>query len=227
MANATADALNGGHSWNPNVATCNAVSCHGGSVIPAVAATAGTASPDVTTYRAAFDTNDYDGNGTADPIAVEIKNLQDKLIALLAANGIFYDDVNYPYFFNTAFDPAAATTANASHKPAASRFDTWDTAVGGTSALKAAFNLNFVIKGLPSAGSSTSFTTNGAGLTVPSTSQTLVPNSSAAVHDYKYIIELLRDSYEDYNAVATTKGAALAGVRPAGTRPATVYGPGQ
>jgi hypothetical protein len=197
MDNSTADNQTAGHTWNPNVATCNAAACHGGGVGPAIAVEAGSNSPNVEAYRAAFDTRDYDGNGTLEPIAVEIKALQDRLIALLAANGIFYSDLKYPYFFA---DPALTTN-----------FTAWNTAIGGTSALKAAFNLQFVIKGLPS----------GA------TSQAAVPNASAAVHNYKYIIQLLRDSYEDYNAVATVKGAPLAGVRPDGTRPATVFGPGQ
>jgi hypothetical protein len=195
MANATADARNGGHSWTPNVATCNVASCHGG--FGPVAAQTGSASPDLSTYRATFDTNDYDGNGTLEPIAVEIKALQDKLIALLAANGIFYNDLKYPYFFTSS----ASTTS----------FTAWNRAPDGPGALKAAFNLNYIIKGLPSA----------------ATSQTLVPNASAAVHDYRYMIQLLHDSYDDYNAVAPVKGAVLGGVRPAGTRPATVYGPGQ
>ncbi|ACM20044.1 cytochrome c, 11 heme-binding sites [Geotalea daltonii FRC-32] len=197
MDNATEDNTIGGHSWNPNVASCNTSSCHGGGVGPAVAAKPGTAAPEVNAYRAAFDTSDYDGSGALEPIAVEIKGLQDKLIALLAANGIFYTDLKYPYFFA---DPAFTTNYTA-----------WNTATGGTTAFKAAFNLQFIIKGLPSA----------------ATSQTAVPNASAAVHNYKYIIQLLRDSYEEYNAVAAAKGATLSGVRPAGTRPATVYGPGQ
>jgi len=71
---------------------------------------------------------------------------------------------------------------------------------------KAAFNLSYTIKGLPSGAES----------------QIGAPNSSAAVHNYKYIIQLLLDGYEDIN------GAPLPGAsRPAGTRPATVYGPNQ
>jgi hypothetical protein len=197
MANPSEDSLNGGHTWNPNVASCNTSSCHGGGVGPAVAAQSGTMSPDVNAYRATFDTNDYDGNGTLEPISVEIKALQDKLIALLAANGIFYTDLQYPYFFA---DPGFTTNYTA-----------WNTATGGTTALKAAFNLQFAIKGLPSGASS----------------QANVPNASAAVHNHRYIIQLMRDSYEEYNAVAGVKGAALTGVRPTGTRPAVVYGPGQ
>lgn len=197
MDNATEDNTIGGHSWNPNIASCNTSSCHGGGVGPAVVAKAGTVSPDVSLYRATFDTNDYDGNGTLEPVAVEIKALQDRLIALLAANGIFFNDLKYPYFFA---DPAFTTN-----------FTAWNTATGGTTAFKAAFNLQFIIKGLPSA----------------ATSQTAVPNVSAAVHNHRYVIQLLRDSYEAYNAVAGVPGGALAGVRPEGARPATVYGPGQ
>ena len=197
MANSTADTQNGGHTWNPNVATCNAASCHGG--FGPIAAETGTANPDLDTYRAGFDTNDYDGDGILEPISVEIQHLQDNLIALFAANGIFYNDLKYPYFFADA-----ASTTN---------FTAWNTVVGGLNAYKAAFNLQFIIKGLPSA----------------ATSQTLVPNASAAVHDHIYIIQLLHDSYDDYNAVAPVQLAplALGGVRPVGTRPATVYGTGQ
>jgi hypothetical protein len=201
MDNPTADNLNGGHTWSPNVASCNTSSCHStGGVSPAVATT-GTASPNVNAYRAAFDTNDYDGNGFIEPIAVEIQGLQTKLIELLAMNGIYYDDLNYPYVFN---DPVLRTTA--------AQFTTWGSVQGGTNAYKAAFNLQYIIKGLPSS----------------SSSQTLVPNASAAVHDYKYTIQLLRDSYEDYYAAAPNKPLIpLGGVRPAGTRPARVYGVGQ
>lgn len=195
MSNPTANNENGGHSWNPNVASCNTSACHG-SIGPVAAAT-GTADPDVEAYRAGTDTNDYDGNGTLEPIAVEIQSLQNNLIALLAANGIFYNDLKYPYFFTSA-----ASTTN---------FTAWNTAVGGLNAYKAAFNLQFIIKGLPS----------------EATSQTLVPNASAAVHDHLYIIQLLHDAYDDYNAVAPVQLAPLGGIRPAGTRAATVYGPGQ
>lgn len=214
MENETEDAQFGGHSWNANVASCNTSACHGGGAAPAVAAETDSLAPDVADYRMTSDTNDYDGNGTVDPIAVEITALENRLIALLAANGIYFNDVSYPYFFNAPF-------------PSTTGFENWGTATGGTSAFKAAFNLQFVVKGLPSRGTSETTAVNAAGLTVPSTSQTLEPNISAAVHDYLYIIQLLRDSYEDYNAVAPNKLAALAGVRPEGTRPATVYGTNQ
>jgi len=197
MANPTGDNQNGGHTWSPNVATCNTAACHGG--FGPVAAQAGTVSPDLSTYRATFDTNDYDGTGATTPIAVAIQNLQADLIALLAANGIFYDDLIYPYVFSDA----AHTTS----------FTAWNRAPDGPAAYKACFNLQYIIKGLPSA----------------TTSQANVPNASGAVHNYRYIIQLLRDSYDDYNAAATTKGPALGGVRPssANDRPARVYGPGQ
>ncbi len=120
-------------------------------------------------------------------IADSIRVLQQKVIAVLQTKGVFYNDLLYPYFFSDA----ASTTA----------FTAWTPAT-----YKAAFNISFAVKGLPS----------GA------TSQANVPNNSAAVHDYKYIIQLLQDGYADLT------GAPLAGaVRPFGTRPATVYGPGQ
>ena len=188
MSNATADNKNGGHTWVPNVAACNTSDCHGGSLGP-VAAKSGSASPDVDSYRASSDTNNYTGEpgGETLSIAQSIQSLEKKLITLLQTKGIFYDDLTYPYFF-----------ADAGHTQS---FTAWTPAT-----YKAAFNLSFIVKGLPS----------GA------TSQTLVPNASGAVHNYKYCIQLLLDSYADLN------GATLAGAtRPAGSRPATAYGPGQ
>lgn len=188
MGSATADNRNGGHTWAPNVATCNTADCHGGSLGP-VAAKPGSASPNLDTYRASSDTNNYTGEpgGETLPIAQSIQSLEKKLIALLQTKGIFYDDTTYPYFF-----------ADAGHTQ---NFTAWTPAT-----YKAAFNLSFIVKGLPSA----------------ATSQVLVPNASAAVHNYKYCIQLLLDAYADLN------GASLAGaVRPGGARPATEYGPGQ
>jgi len=194
MDNPTADNLNGGHTWWPNVATCNV--CHGAANLGPIAADPasdhGPASPDVAIYRANFDTNNYTGdvNGASLSIADSIRVLQQKVIALFLANGIEYDDLNYPYFFKAG---QPHTNANA--------FTAWT-----PSLYRAAFNLSFTVKGLPSA----------------ATSQANVPNNSAAVHDYKYIIQLLLDGIEDLS------GAPLADAfRPAGTRPATVYGPGQ
>ncbi|HXX57381.1 MAG TPA: hypothetical protein VEI96_05215, partial [Thermodesulfovibrionales bacterium] len=193
MDNVTADNKNGGHSWNPNVATCNTSDCHG-SFGP-VPAKPGSASPNVAVYRASFDTNNYTGdpNGSTQPIAVAIQSLQAKLIALLAAQNppIYYNDLQYPYFFA---DQARTIP-----------FTAWT-----PRPYAAAFNLSFIIKGLPSS----------------ATSQTLVPNSSAAVHDYRYCIELLQDS------LVSLSGQPLqtilpGAVRPAGTRPATQYGAGQ
>jgi hypothetical protein len=198
MTNATDDNQNGGHTWKPNVDTCNASSCHGS--FGAVAPKAGTADPNVDTYRAGFDTNNYSGDpgGATQAIAAAIQSLENKLVTLLAANGVFYDDLNYPYAFKTS-DPATHTAAG--NPGGINNFTAWTPPL-----YKATFNLQFVVKGLPSA----------------ATSQLLVPNASAAVHNYKYTIQLLLDSYEAVN------GAPLAGAfRPAGTRPATVYGPGQ
>ncbi|HXX81558.1 MAG TPA: hypothetical protein VEI46_08410 [Thermodesulfovibrionales bacterium] len=188
MSNATADNKNGGHTWAPNVVTCNTADCHGGSLGPVVAK-AGGVSPDVDSYRASSDTNNYTGEagGETLSIAQSIQSLEKKVIALLQARGIFYNDTTYPYFFS-----------DAGHTQA---FTAWTPA-----AYKAAFDLSFVVKGLPSAASS----------------QVLVPNASAAVHNYTYCIQLLLDAYADLN------GSSLAGAtRPPGSRPATVYGPGQ
>jgi cytochrome c1 len=204
MANPTDDNLAGGHTWERNVATCNTSTCHGGfGPIPAVA---GTVTPDLSTYRASFDTNNYSGDagGAAQGIADAVRSLQQKLIVLLAAQtpSIIYNDLLYPYFFT---DSTFATS-----------FTAWTPA-----AYKAAFNLSFVVKGLPSA----------------ATSQANVPNGSAAVHDHIYNIQLLQDSIANLIPVATlnantniwsgTGGVIDGAFRPAGTRPATVYGAGQ
>jgi hypothetical protein len=196
MANPTDDNLNGGHTWWPNVATCNVADCHGSPNLGPIAADPtsdnGPASPDVANYRANFDTNNYTGDpgGASLSIAQSIQSLQQKAIAIFLANGIEYDDLAYPYFFQAGLPH---TNANS--------FKNWT-----PSLYRAAFNLSFTIKGLPSGAES----------------QANVPNSSAAVHDYKYIIELLLDGIEDLT------GSPLAGAfRPVGTRPATVYGPGQ
>ncbi len=187
MDNATDDNLNGGHTWWPNVATCNMASCHGG--FGPIAANPnsdnGPASPDVDNYRASFDTHNYTGEpgGETLSIAISIQHLEKKVIDLLADRGIFYDDLSYPYFFSDA----AHTTP----------FTAWT-----PSAYEAAFNISYIIKGLPSGAES----------------QVDVPNASAAVHNYKYIIQLLFDSYQDLN------GAPVPGAfRPAGTRPARDY----
>src|SRR5208283_646058 len=187
MDNATADNETAGHTWKPNVVTCNASSCHGG--FNPMPAKTGTSSPNVDIYRANFDTHNYTGdpNGATLSIAVSIQTLEQKLIALLQSKGVYYNDLVYPYFFTDA----TYTTG----------FTAWTPAL-----YKAAFNVSFVVKGLPSS----------------SISAVTIPNASAAVQNFQYCIQLLLDSYADVN------GAPLAGAfRPAGTRPAVVYGPGQ
>jgi hypothetical protein len=196
MDNATPDAGNGGHTWRPNVATCNATECHGG--FGPVPAKAGTSSPDVAAYRAPFDTNNYSGDsgGQTQPIAVAIRALQDKIIALLAGQGIFYDDLNFPYFFKTA---DRATHTPAGNPNGVNNFTDWTPPT-----YKAAFNLAFVVKGLPS----------------EPVSQVPEPNSSAAVHDYRYTIQLLQDSIQ-----GLTGSYPANSTRPSGSRPATNYDP--
>lgn len=193
MDNATSDNRNGGHTWWPNADTCNVSTCHGAANMGAIAKNPnsdnGPASPDVATYRAIFDTNNYTGDpgGASLSIAESIRVLEDKVIAVLAVNGVFYNDLVYPYFFS---DSASTTT-----------FTAWTPPL-----YKAAFNLSFVIKGLPSS----------------ATSQIGQPNNSAAVHDYKYVIQILQDSLENLGAPLPSTA-----VRPPGTRPAVVYGANQ
>ena len=142
-----------------------------------------------------------DANGATQGIPQAVRSLQQKLIALLAAQTtpIFYNDLKYPYFFTSA----AFTTS----------FTAWTAPT-----YKAAFNLQFVVKGLPSS----------------ATSQANVPNGSAAVHDHIYNIQLLQDSIANITGATLTAntwtdpGGIINGAfRPIGTRPATVYGPGQ
>jgi len=194
MDNPTGDNKNGGHTWWPNVATCNVAACHGGfgPIAANPSSPNGPASPDVANYRASFDTSNYTGdpNGATLSIAQSIQSLQQKMIAVFKTNGIEYDDLNYPYFFKAGLPH---TSANA--------FTAWTLPL-----YRAAFNLSFTVKGLPS----------GA------TSQANVPNNSAAVHNFIYIIQLLQDGLADMGAPLPP-----AAVRPPGTRPATVYGPGQ
>ena len=186
----------GGHSWHMfsevdgafNNASCNTASCHSGRV-PA-------------TRTAFFDfrdtvfdpTNDYDGDAAAGGIAREINGLSLQLRDLLQSNGVFYNDLAYPYFFTDATFTVG--------------FTAWT-----RPKLKAAFNLQYVIKGLPSS----------------PVSQIGQPNPSAAAHNYRYNIQLLRDSYDDlWTNEPAGRGVnpdRSAQVRPAGTRPATNYLP--
>jgi len=184
----------GGHSWRifsevdgtVNNASCNVSSCHAGRVPGTKAG--------LDAFRdTVFDpVNDYDGDGLVEGIPGEIRDLSSQLIALLQANGVFYSDTLYPYFFTDA----TFTTG----------FTAWTLPT-----LKAAFNLQYVIKGLPSAAPA---------------SQVGQPNPSAASHNYVYNIEILRDSYDDLqlNGIAGQPDRS-AQPRPVGTRPATNYDP--
>jgi hypothetical protein len=209
----------GGHTWIPNVdPTCNTSACHGiaSAVTPSVS--------DPATYRSAGDANDYTGNGSTEAIADAIKNLQDKLIYLLSKqtpSPVYYDDTQYPYFFTVPITTPSGTTSNHATGGSSIQFKPWTPVT-----LKAAFNLNFAVKGLP--GGTTVMTLNTvASTTFPATSQTLVPNVSAAVHNYQYVMQLLMDSIDDLvtNGTLTTGAVApTVGVRPVGIRPAVDYG---
>lgn len=218
MNNPTSDNTVAGHTWvvNPN----NCTTCHSTIVNPPVTA-ASLADPNgfLSTTRVTSDSNNYTGdpNGSTQPIAVAIWSLEIKLANLLASqspNPVYYDDTNYPYFFSTA-DPAT-------HTGGANGFTAWTLPI-----YKAAFNLSYVIKGLPSVTASSNFISTVPGMpgsliyTLPDSSQMFVPNNSAAVHNYKYNIELLQDSI--INLGGTLPGA----VRPStpNDRPATSYNP--
>ncbi len=231
MDNPTSDNQTAGHTWvvNPN----NCTTCHSTIVNPPVTA-ASLADPNgfLATTRVTGDTNNYtgDSDGATISISTTIMRLEQKLIGLLANQGIFYDDTTYPYFFNVNITVPDGTANNHSN---ANAFTTWS-----EPQLKAAFNLSYVIKGLPSAGGSTTYATipgtitTGTPVRVPNTSSTLVPNNSAAVHNYKYNIELLQDSIANLSGQGANvfqPGGLLAGaVRPSTStdRPATSYNPG-
>ncbi|GAC1466699.1 MAG: hypothetical protein PVSMB11_02230 [Desulfuromonadaceae bacterium] len=226
MANPTEPVNVGGHTWNPNPASCT--TCH----------SAITATVDLPTYlnnsRATAGTTNYSGNLASVSIAKQIQDLQNYIIKLMAAQTavvgvagsgpVFYDDSVYPYFHNVAITSANGAANNHTF---GTSFKGWTLPV-----YKAAFNLGIAVKGLPSAGASptNTFVVNGGGVTVPDTSATLIPNNSAAVHNYKYIIQLLMDSYTDlYNNTAVIPAglptpAALNANRPVGARAAVNYG---
>jgi len=214
MASPTADSLNGGHSWKPNVDACNTASCHGSASLGVIPAATGTKDPDIDAYRAVSDTRNYSGSGTTVAICRQIKELQDNVIAALLANGIVYDDMNYPYFFK---DSVANMRTNVALRTSANGFKVWT-----AKTWKAAFNLSYVIKGLPSNAKTGITTVNAAGITIDTGSQTLVPNHSAAVHNHKYTTQLLYDALVDLGATVPA-GAT----RVSTGRAATVYGTGQ
>lgn len=220
MANPTEPVNVGGHTWNPNPASCT--TCH----------SAITASVDLPTFlnnsRATASTTNYSGNLASVSIAKQIQDLQNYIIMLLAAQTIpvYYDDSVYPYFHSV---PITSANGVANNHSFGTSFKGWTLPV-----YKAAFNLGIAVKGLPSAGTSptNTYAVNGGGVKVPDTSATLIPNNSAAVHNYKYIIQLLVDSYSDLYAsmppanipAALPTPAALNANRPVGSRQAVNYG---
>lgn len=233
MANGTEPVNVGGHTWRPNPASCNA--CHS----EITAATDLSLEPNagfLATNALVVNSTNYSGNLASVSIAQQIRDLQNYIIALLAANGVFYDDTNYPYYFRVAL---TAANGSANNHASANAFTTWSSA-----RYKASFNLAIAVKANPSATASTTYVLNGAGVRVPDSSQTLLANKSAAVHNYKYVIQLLMDSYTDlYNysvahgtvAAAQTLLTAGSGLtlpapatlnanRPPGTRQAVNYG---
>ena len=182
----------GGHSWRifseadnvVNNTSCNVAACHNGRA-------PGTRAGLFAFRDSVYDpTNDYDGNGVVEGIPEEIEGLETLLISLLDNNAITFSDTTYPYFFQ---------------KGTTNSFSAWTLPT-----LKAAFNLQYVIKGLPS----------GA-------SQIGQPNPSAATHNHRYNIELLVDSYTDLYNNTVNPNTALplptALIRPVGTRAATNY----
>ena len=193
----------GGHTWRifseidntVNTAACNAADCHNGRV-PADRA-------GLFAFRDTVldPTADYDGDGSAEGMPQEIRDLSSHLINLLQDNGVVYDDLESPYFFKPGLPH---TSANA--------FQDWV-----RPNLKAAFNVQFVIKGLPSS----------------PVSQIGQPNPSAATHNHRYNIQILIDSYTDLFNNMTAAGFTNPNgrplpstfTRPAGTRAATNYLP--
>ena len=218
MANGTEPVKVGGHTWKPNGASC--ATCH----------SAITATTDVSSFlntsRATSGTTNYSGNLASVSVATQIKDLENYIIKLLAAQTtpVYYDDSAYPYFHTV---PITVPNGTPNNHSGATAFKTWTLPI-----YKAAFNLGIAVKGLPSAAASptNTYVLNAGGILVPDSSATLIPNNSAAVHNYKYIIQLLMDSYADlYNNTAVIPvglptPAALNANRPAGARQAVNYG---
>ncbi|BCS55903.1 hypothetical protein [Geobacter sp. SVR] len=215
MANATEPVNLGGHTWRPNGASCNP--CH--SAI--TAATSLSLEPGegfLAGGRATGNTTNFSGNPASVSIGSQIQDLQNYLLALLAVKGVFYDDTVNPYYFNVALTSPDGTADN---HGSSNTFTAWTLPV-----YKAAFNLAIAAKANPSAPSSTTYVLNGAGVRVPTTSITLVPNKSAAVHNYKYVIQLLMDSYEDlYNNSTAGEITAAQNMINAGPTPLTLPAP--
>ncbi len=141
MGNPTADSQTGGHSWNPNIVTCQA--CHSSIT-------------DFDTFRSPFDTNNYDGTGSTTPIPVVILNLSKMLSAQLQANGIFYfaPGIAGQYFFTSAAHTTAFTYTKAT--------------TNIQNLLRASFNIQFVVKALPNGGPDPIGAVNDVGTTVTS-----------------------------------------------------------
>ncbi|HEY3308841.1 MAG TPA: hypothetical protein VGJ93_10350 [Desulfuromonadaceae bacterium] len=233
MGNPTEPVRVGGHTWKPNGANCT--TCHPG-ITAATNLSNDPGAGFLAGNRATADTTNYSGNPASISIGSQIQDLQNYIIALMAAQGLFYDDTTNPYYFNVAL---TSVNGVADNHAGANTFTAWTLPL-----YKAAFNLAIAAKANPSAAKSTTYVLNGAGIRVPNTSITLVANKSAAVHDFKYVIQLLMDSYENlYNnsspaQIAAAQAsisagptpltlptpAALLAKRPAGTRQAVNYG---
>jgi hypothetical protein len=105
MAEASADGLEGGHTWRPKIETCK--ECHGQSI---------------TSFKDISAVGDYDGNGTVGTAFEEIGTIGDPVLgdsglfgqlkAALVAQGITYDPGKYPYFFDAAGGNFTAWTTN-------------------------------------------------------------------------------------------------------------------
>jgi len=149
----------GGHTMTSDVSVCQ--SCHG---------TVGSFE-EIGAFR------DMDGDGVSGRPKDEIEGLKTEITNYLESRGIYYDSVNYPYFWN---DPTCRTSSNPD-----CRNKNWT--VGQ---FEAAFNMALVDK-----------------------------EKGAYVHNFRYAVQLLRDSYEKMT------GSTLAGTRPStgDDRPATIY----
>lgn len=233
MDNATEPVRVGGHTWLPNGASCTG--CHAG-ITAATDLSNDPGAGFLAGNRATGSITNYSGNPASISIGSQIQDLQNYIISLMAAQGLFYDDSVNPYYFNVALTSADGVANN--HVSATNAFKTWTLPL-----YKAAFNIAIAAKANPSAAVSTTYVLNGAGIRVPNTSITLFANKSAAVHNYKYVIQLLMDSYENlYNnsspaQIATAQASINAGPtpltlplpatllanRPAGTRAAVNY----
>jgi hypothetical protein len=104
MAPVSANGVEGGHTWRPQVSTC--VTCH----------------PGITSFTDIQAQADYNGNGVVETTVQELGTISDdgttgsglffQLVQALNAKGIFYSPGAYPYFFDAQGATFTGWTSN-------------------------------------------------------------------------------------------------------------------